>query len=318
MDEFEIIDRFLCHQPVNRSDVIIPIGDDAAVLECSQTPKLVSSMDTLIGGVHFPADTAAEDIGHKCLAVNLSDLAAMGAEPAWAMLGLTVEKLNHLWFDEFSQGFFSVAKAFNVQLIGGDLTRGPLAICIQITGLAKADHVLTRNGARPGDLIYVSGCLGDAALGFMYLNREIQMDREDSQYFLKRFNRPDPRVSLGLRLTDVANAAIDISDGLASDLEHICNSSGVGAQIKIEQIPLSNKYRKYLDQVGWLPALSFGDDYELCFTIDPENVSQLDEIVAETGVSVTCIGRCMVGSEVGFKHMEEHYHVKKKGYLHFA
>jgi thiamine-monophosphate kinase len=275
MNEFSLIDHYFKNQKLSRPDVLLGIGDDAALLKVPSNCLLVLSMDTLIEGVHFPSKTAPFDIGYKALAVNLSDLAAMGAEPAWMTLALTLPEINTTWLDEFTNGLYQLAKQFNVQLIGGDTTRGSLAITIQVHGFVPPHQALCRHNAKVGDKIYVSGTLGDAGLGLQVALDDRHLPTQDKLFALQRLNKPTPRIQLGILLREIATSAIDISDGLLADLNHILKSSRVGARIIAKNIPLSSALQKLPLSEAQPLALTAGDDYELCFTIPTENESAL-------------------------------------------
>lgn len=316
MDEFHIIDRYFRSQRVRRDDVPLGIGDDAAVVRPAAGRELVVTTDVLVTGVHFPEDTEPEAIGHKALAVNLSDVAAMGAEPAWATMGLTLANADEAWLESFCAGFFGLAGEFDVQLIGGDVTRGPLNIAVQVIGIADEAGWLTRVGARENDLIYVSGTLGDAALGLQAAGDMVVAPGPDRAYFIDRLQRPSPRVALGRAIAPYATAAIDISDGLAADLGHICEASGVGAVVDVAALPVSSAYRRCLPQVGWEPAISFGDDYELCFTVSPDNAELVERLGARWGPGITRIGR-VSGTSIQWMQGDKPYSVHGQGYQHF-
>lgn len=257
MKEFELINKFLTKEAGKRDDVILGIGDDCAILRPSKNYDIAVSTDSLVAGVHFPPNTAPYDIGYKTLAANLSDLAAMGAEPCWATLALTLPEINAAWLKEFCAGFFTLLKQYNMQLIGGDTTRGPLSLTAQVYGFLLQGKALRRSGARPGDLIYVTGYLGDAGLAL----------RLPKKHFLQKLNNPIPRIKEGIALRDIATSAIDISDGLAADLGHILEQSNVGATIYTDNLPLSKELLTAVSKEQAINlALSAGDDYELCFT----------------------------------------------------
>lgn len=270
MKEFELINKFLKKRSGKRKDVICGIGDDAALLRFPYNHDIAVSTDSLVSGVHFPKNTVPYDIGYKALAVNLSDLAAMGAKPVWVTLAITLPEANESWIKQFRDGFFTLLKQYNMQLIGGDTTRGPvLSITANVFGIIPKNKALYRSGAKPGDLIYVTGTLGDAGAAL----------KLPDKYFLKKLNHPIPRIQEGLALRNVANAAIDISDGLAADLGHILEQSKVGATIYIDNLPLSTKLVKAMGKkMAQNLALSAGDDYELCFTVSPRKQSQLKAI----------------------------------------
>lgn len=304
--EFDLIKRYFAIGKASRSDVILGIGDDGAVLQVPQGKELVVSIDTLVTGVHFPEDTDPEAIGYKAMAVNLSDMAAMGAEPAWATLSLTFPEADHGWLKAFSQGFFDLADQFNVQLVGGDTCRGPLSVTVQLHGFVNTGEALRRDTAHAGDLIYVTGTLGDAGLALAIKQGEFAALQNGYEYLLQRLDRPFPRISEGLGLHGVAHAVIDISDGLVSDLGHIIEASHMGATLSVDKIPVSpvfESYRKVIDENTWIDmAISSGDDYELCFTINPELQDMLHKRLPD--IRLTCIGeintspglRCVLGN----------------------
>ncbi len=314
--EFALIDliRKRCH--ATRADVRLGIGDDAALLAMPAGKLLAVSTDTLVAGVHFPHDTAARDIGWKALAVNLSDLAAMGAEPAWATLALTLPGADARWVEEFADGFAELAHQHRVALVGGDTTQGPLSITVTIHGFVREGAALTRSGACVGDGVYVTGTLGDAAAGL----RLLQSGRTQSAYLSGRLNRPTPRVEQGSILRGRSSACIDVSDGLAADLGHICDASGVGAQIDADALPASSELAAAFDVSTRREfQLAGGDDYELCFTAPDAVASDLLRDLAGSGCAATCIGRIVAGADV-------HVHdasgklvsVPRRGWEHFA
>lgn len=290
MDEFEIIRTFFATQPVTRADVALGIGDDAALLRVPAGQELVATTDTLVAGVHFLADADPADLGYRSLAVNLSDLAAMGAEPAWTTLSLTLPAAEPRWLEAFCRGFYELTREFRVQLVGGNLARGPLNITVGAYGHVPVGAALRRSGASAGDAIYVTGALGDAALGLNHLLGRHRLEAGAFASVRTRLERPKPRVMEGLRLRGVASAAIDISDGLLADLGHVLEASGVGARIELARLPLSPAYRAERAQVGWEPALAQGDDYELCFTVPRERIAALEVLASEIGCAVTRIG----------------------------
>ncbi|MCD6040166.1 MAG: thiL [Gammaproteobacteria bacterium] len=311
LHEFDIIEKFFSQQSVRRSDVILGIGDDAAIVQAPQQ-DLILTIDTLVEGVHFLENTSAFDIGFKALAVNLSDLAAMGATPAWITLALTLPEVDENWLKDFSCGIFELAQRYNVQLIGGDLTRGPLAITIQAHGLIPHNQAIKRQGAKKDDLIYVTHTLGDAAMGLLYAQKKISINSIFEKVILTRLHRPEPRIPIGEKLRGIASAAIDISDGLVADLGHILKKSDVGAIIYVDHLPLSRALYESLsyDQRMEL-ALSGGDDYELCFTVPPEKKKLLN-------FECTCIGMI---TDIKGLHLQSKngrpYVLKTPGYQHF-
>jgi len=290
LNEFDLIRRFFSHATASRPDVLLGVGDDAALVEVPPKTQLAISVDTLVSGVHFFPGVDPEALGHKALAVNLSDLAAMGAEPAWATLALTLPRADEAWLTAFARGFAALADRHRVQLIGGDTTRGPLSITVQVHGLVPEGSALRRSGARVGDDIYVTGQLGDAALCL----RLLQSDRvlpADFAPLRERLERPRPRVEAGLALRRVASSAIDLSDGLLADLGHVLDASGVGARIDLPCLPLSPRFAEWLgDQGDWTPAVAGGDDYELCFTAAADRSGEIQRIARELGLAITRIG----------------------------
>lgn len=333
LSEFNLIRRYFT-RPSTRDDVILSVGDDAALLRCRPGMELVISVDTMVAGVHFPRDTASEDIGYKALAVNLSDMAAMGAEPAWATLALTLPSNDETWLDGFARGFFSLAELFNVALIGGDTTRGPLTITVQIHGWVPQGRALRRAGARVGDAIFVSGTLGDAGVGLACVQQTIDIPRDARNACVSRLNRPAPRVQLGTGLRGIAHAAIDVSDGLAADLGHILDVSGCGARVDLCGLPLSPALRPLLQLRDGLPALSSvapqtwsavydyaltaGDDYELLFTAAPEHAMRIEQVGRELDVAVTRIGT--IEAEPGLRLTTDDgrvHAIAQRGYRHF-
>jgi thiamine-monophosphate kinase len=318
VNEFEIIREYFVRQPVTRPDVVLGIGDDAALLAVPADQELVVSTDMLVAGVHFPAGTDAVSIGHKSLAVNLSDLAAMGATPAWFTLNLSLPEADAEWLSGFCQGLFALARTHNLVLVGGDTTRGPLTIGIQIMGFAPRGQALRRSGARPGERIYVTGLLGEAALGLRVVQGTLDLPEEYRANVVQKLNRPMPRVQTGMRLRGHASACIDVSDGLLADLGHILEASGVGACIHLDRLPVSPAFDAAFQQLGWEPALAGGDDYELCFTVPPEHELAFRNLSTRFGVSCSYIGD--IEASPGLRVMEkggQPYVVTQLGYDHF-
>jgi thiamine-monophosphate kinase len=319
MDEFELIRRYFVSQPVIRPDVRIPIGDDAAVTRVPPGYELVVTTDVLVAGVHFFADADPGGIGHKSLAVNLSDLAAMGAEPAWFLLDLTLPAADATWLQQFAEGMHGLARQYGVQLIGGDTSRGPLSIAITAMGFAPEGRALTRGGAKVGDRIAVTGTLGDAALALAAVQGATHLASGQKASIMHRLERPMPRVAEGMAMRDYASSAVDISDGLIADLSHILKASGVGARLIRESIPLSETYRAHLVQAGWEPALAGGDDYELCVTVPEASLPNLQEIARRQGFALTVIGEIMSGGGVSVVDAAgQPYHYNAIGHNHFA
>ncbi|MEQ1484425.1 MAG: thiamine-phosphate kinase [Methyloglobulus sp.] len=272
ISEFSLIDRFFKRQTTNPS-VAQGIGDDCALLSMPNGYELAITTDTMVENVHFFADCNPFDLGHKLLAVNLSDLASMGAKPLAVTLALTLPKVDENWLQAFADGFFALAERYSVDLIGGDTTSGSLTLTVTALGLVPTGQALRRSTAKPGDIICVTGHLGDAGLG-LKINQGYDCKQPDAA--LKRFNQPDPQVAFGQALIGIANACIDISDGLVGDLGHILQQSQVGASIEWESLPLSEEVLNYIEDTGdWAMPLTAGDDYELCFTVSPDKVKNL-------------------------------------------
>lgn len=314
--EFEIIERFFAGQRVAHRETELGIGDDCAVLKFAAETRLALTTDTLVAGVHFFPDADPERLGHKALAVNLSDLAAMGAKPRWALLALTLPESDPAWLSAFAQGFFRLAERYGVQLIGGDTTRGPLAVTVQALGTLAGHSAVTRSGARPGDSVYVTGSLGLAGLGLKLRQGAAQTW---GQAALDKLETPEPRVGFGLRLSEFASACIDISDGLAADLGHILEQSGVAAEVDCELLPLSPVVRGYLADTGdWNLPLGAGDDYELCFTAPPGSDQAIQRAAEATGVPVSRIGTIRAGSGLNLCRAGQPVELARSGYLHFS
>lgn len=286
--EFDLIER-IRRRAGARPDVLLGIGDDAALLQVPEGQHLAWSTDTLIAGQHFPEGSGAADIGWKALAVNLSDLAAMGASPAWATLALTLPDDDSDWLDAFLDGFCELAQAEGVALVGGDTTRGPLSITVGVQGFVPAGLALRRDGAGFNDDVWVTGSLGDAAGAL----RQWQKQGLQSAKLRYRLDRPTPRTTAGVALREVASAAIDISDGLAADLGHVLERSGVGAELELGRLPTSRTLAEHFPDEAdrWRLQLGGGDDYELCFTASPANALAIEQALAAIDVPATVIGR---------------------------
>ncbi|MGH8502847.1 MAG: thiamine-phosphate kinase [Gammaproteobacteria bacterium] len=291
VSETDLIRRYFTSAP-RRADVVLGVGDDGAVVRPPADAEVVVSVDTLIQDVHFPHETPAAAVGYKALAVNLSDLAAMGAEPAWATLALTLPEADESWLADFSAGFFRLANRHRLALIGGDLTRGPMSVTVQVMGLLPRGEALRRDGARPGDLIFVTGSIGDAGLGLAAMRGTRTLDTISRDWCLQRLNEPSPRIGAGLGLRRIAHATIDVSDGLAIDLARVLTASGVGACISLDAIPLSAAARAvYGDAVDWAAVLTAGDDYELLFTVSPARAQDLARAFVGADCGITRIGQ---------------------------
>lgn len=286
MREFDLIRRLQEQVESSGPDCVLGIGDDAAVLDCPPGRQLVVCTDTLVEGVHFPPGTSPEAIGHKALAVNLSDLAAMGSEPGWFQLALTLPAADAQWLDRFASGLSALAASAGVRLIGGDTTTGPLSLTVTAIGLVEPGRALTRSGARPGDLVVVSGELGLAASALHRLGAGLEPDPSCRH----ALDYPQPRLRLGRLLTGLASACIDVSDGLLADLGHVIRRSKTGARIETGALPCPAALAQLPEQDRWALQLTGGDDYELCFTLPPEALGKLETLSAESGVALTVIG----------------------------
>ncbi|MGF6711811.1 thiamine-monophosphate kinase [Luteibacter sp. W1I16] len=315
--EFDLIERIRRHTEVHRDDVIEGIGDDAALVAVPTGRELAIAIDTLVEGVHFPPGTSPADIGWKALAVNLSDLAAMGATPAWALLALTTPGGDEAFFDGLASGFAELATPYRLALVGGDTTRGPLTVTVAVHGFTTPGEALLRSGARVGDVVMVTGTLGDAAAGLRCL---AEADASPYAFLVDRLNRPTPRVSAGQALRGIATACIDISDGLVADLGHICVASGVGIDIEAALLPRSSALLTHFAEADALDfALGGGDDYELCFTVPADRAGELSSTMARLGCGATRVGRVVEGS--GVRVMDERGDVhepSRAGWNHFA
>lgn len=319
MNEFELIQQYFANLGRQRNDVVVGIGDDAAVCAVADNHQLVVTTDLLVAGVHFPDETPAHAIGYKALAVNLSDLAAMAATPAWFTMTLGLPETDKSWLQEFSRGLKELADVSGITLIGGDTTRGPLTVGIQAYGFVANGSAVLRSGARVGDHIFVTGNLGDAALGLLGEIGKLELSADEQKYFFQCLRYPIPRSQEGLALNGVASAMIDVSDGLAADLGHILEASGVGASIQQSRLPISAHYKKLVGQVGTDAVLSGGDDYELCFTVPSVRIDNLQKLAADWDCGVTEIGR--IESAAGLRVIDEQgglVDMVRPGYQHFS
>ncbi len=314
-DEFQIIQRYFA-LPDNDPDVLLGIGDDAAIVNASG--PLAIATDTLVDGVHFPKRTAADAVGYRVLAVNLSDLAAMGARPRWCTLALTVADADEQWLEGFTAGFSQLATEHGVSLVGGDLSRGPLSATLHLIGSVDTDALLTRGGGHVGDDIYVTGSIGDAAAGLALINESAADGGPEHRALADRFYRPTPRVAEGLALAGIASAAIDVSDGLLADLGHICAASDCGAVIDVEQLPLSAELLTlFPPQTAQAYALGGGDDYELCFTAAAAKAQAVESALEASGVNAHRIGELVSGTGVECRRDGDPFTPAYTGHRHF-
>jgi thiamine-monophosphate kinase len=321
--EFDLIELIRQRTAQPRDDVRLGIGDDAAVLAVPAGQELAVAIDTLVEGVHFPCGTAAADIGWKALAVNLSDLAAMGASPAWALLALTLPAADPAFVEGLADGFAQLAQPYRLALVGGDTTRGPLSVSVAAHGFVPPDKALTRAGARVGDAVLVTGTLGDAAAGLHALQNPSGGDEHRASlrdFLIARLNRPTPRLAAGTALRGHASACVDISDGLLADLRHICVASEVGAEIEAALLPRSSALLGLHDEASALHfALSGGDDYELCFTVPAQRAAAVQSDLSRLGCGVTRIGRIVEGNGVRVRGTDGAWlTTDRQGWEHFA
>lgn len=309
MNEFELIDRYFRRTPHN-ADVRVGIGDDATVIAPAPGMEYALTVDMLVEGRHFAADADPRWVGHKALAVNLSDLAAMGALPRFALLAGALPRADEAWVAAFMEGFDALACQYDVELVGGDTTRGPRNLCITAIGELPAGTALTRKGAHPGDIVYVSGSLGDAALALAVAGGETDVEPAARVPLQRRLDAPDPRVPLGVALRGIATAAIDVSDGLVGDLGHIATASGVGATVKLMAVPCAEPLRAKLRggerELALRCLLAGGDDYELCFTVPPSQCDRIAALALALALPLTPIGE--VSAEAGLVVRDGHGH----------
>jgi thiamine-monophosphate kinase len=318
LSEFALIERYFNHCGAARADVLAGVGDDAAVLRSPAGEELVAAIDTLVAGVHFLPGAAAASIGHRALAVNLSDLAAMGARPAWALLALTLPSADEPWLEAFAHGFGALARTHDVALVGGDTTRGPLCVTVQVLGHVPRASVMLRSGGSPGDALFVSGTPGDAAAGLALEQGQLTIgDVPAAAHLRARFSFPTARVALGERLRSYASACIDVSDGLLADAAKLAAASHCGVEIAFDDVAVSEELLRAvgLERARHL-ALTGGEDYELCFAVPPARLEelaralppqrwqyrQIGTLCEEAGAIVTRAGTVMEFSHSGFDH----------------
>ncbi len=315
--EFEIIQRYFAESGLDfsRAGVELGIGDDAALLRLPEDASLAMSMDVLLEAVHFPSAADPALVANRALAVNLSDLAAMAAQPLCFTLGLVLTEYKEQWLDDFSKGLLTLAQEYNCPLVGGDTTRSSsknaqMSISIQVHGLCDKDRASLRSGANIGDKIYVSGKLGDGAIALLAMDlpshlgesfkfQNSQLPESCSEYFADAYYRPQPRIRLALAMRDLISSNIDISDGLFGDLGHIIKASGCGARLLLAKLPFSDSAMCCMSEDNRIKAALFGgDDYELCFTVAPEHCAEVEKIAAELGEEINCIGEIVAGNQI--------------------
>lgn len=316
MSEFDLIQQ---HFTKTTNHTNLGVGDDAALISVSAGMELAISVDMLVAGTHFFADADAYKLGWKALAVNVSDMAAMGANPKWATLAIALPNNDSTWLGQFSNGFFACAKAFNIDLIGGDTTRGPLTISVQIMGEVPRGLAIKRSSAKVGDDIWVSGTLGDAALALAHMQDNVTLPEDEFISCAKSLHTPQPRVALGLALRDIANSAIDISDGLLADLGHILDASKVGAVLQLQALPKSQAMKNnFPNKLTQQMILAGGDDYELCFTAPVEMQTKIVRLSESLGLQLSHIGHITQSSGLIVIGLDnEVLNIKETGFDHF-
>ncbi|WMY97496.1 MAG: thiamine-phosphate kinase [Arsenophonus sp.] len=293
--EFDVIKYFFNKKNKKniRYTANIGIGDDGAVLTIPKKQQLVVTTDSLVENTHFFSNIKPEYLAHKSLCVNLSDLAAMGAHPTWISLAITLPKINHIWLKKFSNTLFKLLNFYKIQLIGGDTTKGPMSLTYTAYGFVPYGKALTRSGAMHNDKIYITGPLGDSAVGLLLLDKKIYIkNKHDYNFFIKKHLKPDPKILHGIIIRSIASSNIDISDGLYSDLSHILNKSNCGAEIQLDLIPLSKSIKKQISKKNIFElAVSGGEDYELCFTVPKKKQKKLEILLKKNNLKAFCIGK---------------------------
>lgn len=321
MNEFALIQEFF-NRPCHLTSVVKSVGDDCAILHVPSNQQLVVSIDTLVEGVHFLPNVSPSFIAERAVHVAVSDLAAMGASPQWLTLALTLPAASREWLADFSAGLFRAASLYEMDLIGGDTTRGPLTISVQVHGFVEQNTALQRGNAKVNDAIYVTGCIGDGAAGLAVLENRLDVDALSERYLIDRYYKPQAQILTGQRIRQWANSAIDISDGLLADLNHICCASNVTARIDESLLPYSDALNRYADdkqKMQW--ALSGGDDYQLCFTVAPQHQPHIEHLIKSSQITATCIGDMIERQPQhdGILSLRTHtyFDFPTKGYSHF-
>ncbi|NKB35135.1 MAG: thiamine-phosphate kinase [Pseudomonadales bacterium] len=332
LSEFEIIQKYFqtADLAVSREEILLGIGDDSAILSLAAEDQLLISTDVLVDSVHFPSDANPEKIATRALAVNLSDLAAMGAEPLCFTLGLVLADASESWLQQFSQGLIKLARQYNIALIGGDLSKGPTTIAIQVHGIAKSGKALRRDAANVGDLIFVTGCLGDGAIALAsmglpsHLGASFQLEQDQpssncASYFEQAYFEPQPRIEFALQCGDYISSAIDISDGLIGDIGHICTNSRVGAALNVAEFPYSDSATCCVSTDNLLRAALFGgDDYELCVTVAKHDREKFQARAEEANTRISCIGEITEDRKVRcYSGTGEEIPLNENAYRHF-
>jgi thiamine-monophosphate kinase len=318
MDEFALIDRYFAARRVDRADVKLGIGDDAAVASVPTGFDLVVATDSIVEGTHFPAGTAPRSLGYRCLAVNLSDLAAMGAEPMWCTLALSIPSAEPEWLQAFADGFFDLAERFDVALLGGDTVSGPMVITVTAHGRVGPGKYVNRSGAGPGQGIYITGRTGEARAGLQILTGLPVDDVESGDRLIRRFLYPDPRVAEGSAIANIATAMIDVSDGLHVDVQKLLRASQLGADLDASKVRLSHDLLACFSPREALElALTGGDDYELCFTVPAENEAEVEQLIAGSNCPISRIGETRSQLDIRWTHEGQLYSVPENSFRHF-
>ncbi|TKB45162.1 thiamine-phosphate kinase [Thalassotalea mangrovi] len=319
MKEFEVIREFFTAQPVSRKDVAMGIGDDCALIQANNDKYIAITTDTLVAGVHFPNDASARSIGHKAVAVNLSDLAAMGAEPCWISVAVTLPEVDTEWLREFTAGIFELTEYFNVQLIGGDTTSGPLSITITAQGTVPQGKALCRNGAANGDWVYITGDVGKAGLALQAIRNQVELSPREKNAVMEALNYPKPQVLAGQIIREYASAAIDISDGLLADVTHLCRASKLGVNIDVNDIPIAEVLIDKLGEEGAARlALTAGDDYQLIFTVSDTNKVALETELSHANIKISCIGQMNKSEQINITRGDTSLSFSESGFEHFS
>lgn len=317
--EFDLIRRYFSAHSLSRSDVELGIGDDCAIVMPPPNTRIAISTDSLVAGTHFLATADPAWVAHKALVANLSDLAAMGAKPAWVSLALTLPDNNSTWLRQFSDAFFQLADHYQLQLIGGDTTQGPLSISLTVQGFLPLEQALCRHQAQVGDDIYVTGCLGDSRAGLELILTPPEQTSETTHWLEKRHYFTTPRVEIGQALLGYAHAAIDISDGLVADLGHILTRSQVGAELDVTLLPISSQLQQWLgdETLARQYALTSGEEYELCFTLPAHQKALIPELAKRFNTQITAIGKITAGAKLHLHQKQQPLHWSVTCYQHF-
>ncbi|MBF4433706.1 thiamine-phosphate kinase [Vibrio anguillarum] len=319
LGEFNLIDTYFSNRQSQRKDVSLALGDDCALVKAPENVRIAISTDTLVAGTHFLTDANPAWVAHKALSSNISDLAAMGATPAWVSLALTLPSVDEAWLKPFCDAFFELANYYNIQLIGGDTTKGPLSITLTVQGFVPQELALLRSGAKVGDWVYVTGELGDSQAGLDVILDPSLRHKPFAQELEKRHYLSTPRILAGQALLHLASSAIDISDGLVSDLKHILHRSNVGVSLDVGALPISQELLQFVGerQIAQQYALTSGEEYELCFTVPEHNRGSIESALAHCGCKVSCIGQIRPQGIFELQHQGKKLNWQLSGYDHF-